>query len=554
MVPFVWLKNDMTTLKNNFTWQALIQHQKTMARVHIRDLFAQEENRFERFSCEAPGLFLDYSKNFITDETQRLLIQLAEERNLNSAIESLFAGENINGSEERPALHMALRAPIDQIVIVNNRNIIPDIHANLLKMQDIVTRVREKKYLGFSGEAITDVIHIGIGGSDLGPALAYDALSPYIDTVRCHFISIYDVLTIRSLLTQLNPATTLVIIVSKSFTTQETLAAAEFIKHWLFRASPNVELAKPQLIGVTTVIEQAKTFGILPENILPIEKWVGGRFSLWSAVGLSIAIAIGMESFRQLLAGAYAMDIHFRNTPFSQNVPVILGVLGIWYNNFFSAKTHAIIPYGSHLNRLPTYLQQLHMESQGKCVQQNGESIDYETGTIIWGGTGTNSQHSFHQLLMQGTHLVPVDFVLPITVDSFKLDESRLQLIAHCLAQSRILMQGYLAEEILQDFQQQFSLVPHQVIPGNGPSNTILLPQLTPYSLGALLALYEHKVFTQSVIWGINPFDQWGVEQGKQLAKGLLRDLQSQHMDDTHDSSTRGLMCKIFHFHQTNKI
>lgn len=505
-------------------WPTLNKHAHMMTSVHMRDLFTQNKNRYNQFSLDAAGLFLDYSKNRITSETVDLLIDLAKQCQLNAAIEQQFTGAMMNHTEQRAVLHTALRDSSSRPIYVNNENIKPLVHQTLQRMEMFAERIRMSN--------ITDVIHLGIGGSDVGPAMIYKALhNDHHSGPLCHFISYLDSEHIAQKLKTLNPATTMVLVVSKSFTTTETLTNAELLSAWLGPTK-----IATQFMAVTMRVDRAKNFGIQEGNIFPMWDWVGGRYSLWSAVGLSLAIALGMETFRELLAGAELMDQHFRHTEFHNNMPVILGMLGIWYNNFFDAKTSAVIPYSHRLSLLPNYLQQSHMESQGKRVNTKGESITHNTGAILWGGVGTDSQHSFHQLLMQGQHLVPVDFILPQrhTVNG----ALNKQLIANCLAQSQALMCGYIPEK-------KDSLEPHKIILGNNPSNTIMFVALTPKTLGALVALYEHKIFVQSVIWGINAYDQWGVERGKVLAQSILDEIETGNVSENHDASTIGLLQKI---------
>ncbi len=537
----------MNNLTDSQSWQALRSHYCEMEAVRMRDLFEQDEARYQKFSLQVGDLLLDYSKNRIVDKTLKLLCQLAEGQGLSDQIDQLFNGQLINQSERRAALHTALRDRGSEPIWVQGRDIRVDVLSNFARMQTFVNDVREARYCGFSGESITDVVNLGIGGSDLGPGMAYMALQSYADNIKCHYYSFCDEHYIKERLAELDPRRTIVIVVSKSFTTQETLTMARYAKHWLMEAGSDLALNK-QFIAVTANIERALAFGVAKANVFPLWDWVGGRFSLWSSVGLSLALAIGMEHFSELLAGAEAMDVHFRQSDFNRNMPVILALLNIWYNNFFEATTKAIIPYSRQLQFFPAYLQQLHMESQGKNVAQNGMKLTYTTGPILWGGTGSNSQHSFHQLLMQGSHLVPVDFILPLKVYP-NSDFINSQLIANCFAQSRTLMNGHLLKEAIADLKSQGlddeqakHIAPHKVIPGNCPSNVLLLSRLNPYNLGLLLALYEHKVFVQSVIWNINAFDQWGVEQGKRLASQLVADLQNCKLSQNYDHSTSQLM------------
>lgn len=496
----------MKRLTDKRSWQQLKAHYQEVKDRSILDLFSADDRRFEHFSLETAGLFCDFSKNSVDQQTLSLLFALADDCNLRGAIERLFSGELVNVSEQLPAWHTALRDP-------DNHN--DAIQATFSKMRHWADAIREKRYLSANGQPITDILHVGIGGSHLGSAVIYDALGAISEPqLQCHFITDEDQNALSKKLSQLNPSTTLVIVVSKSFATAETIINAKRILPWLQSASDAA--LKKQLVAVTASPDLAIALGVLPENIFPVEDWVGGRYSLWSAVSLSVAIAFGWELFSELLSGAYAMDQHFRSEPWSQNLPVIIGLIGVWYRNFFNAETQAIIPYHAALRFLPTHLQQLHMESLGKSVTQSGEAIDYNTGAIIWGGVGPSSQHSFHQLLLQGNCRVPIDFIVT--------QEDRRQYI-NCLAQASVLVQG---EEPSESCRR---------IVGNVPSNMMVMEKITAFSLGALLAMYEHRVFVQSVIWDINAFDQWGVECGKSLAKRLLSD----NFEGLVDASTRGL-------------
>lgn len=543
----------MSTITQSVAWQALNAHYSQLEQSSMRELFANDSQRFEKFSLEVAGLLLDYSKNRITEQTRSLLIKLAETANLGTQIEQLFSGHPLNSSENRPALHTALRATGDASIYVNGQNIIPDIQTTLARMEQLVNAITTGEWRGYNGEKITDIVNIGIGGSDLGPQMATQALRPYTNkNLHCHFISNIDGHHLEQILGHLKPTNTLFIISSKSFTTQETLHNAEVARAWLKQAAniSDKPLLNNHFIAVTAKPNAAVAFGIPESHILPFWDWVGGRFSIWSATGLPLALSIGMPHFKQLLAGTHAMDMHFRTAPFQQNMPIILALLGIWYINFFGATSHAIVPYDQRLHLLPAYLQQADMESNGKAVQHNGQPVNWCTGSIIWGGVGTNSQHAFHQLLHQGTHFTPVDFIIA-KQSHHKLINHHELLTAHCLAQSQALMKGKNAAEIQFELEQQgFSeqeikhLLPHKIIPGNRPSNTFVLSTLSPYMLGVLLALYEHKIFTQSVIWNINCFDQWGVELGKQLSEKILHRLKTQTASDDKelDSSTENLI------------
>ncbi len=533
----------MPYLIKTTAWRNLQEHQRDIEGTHMGVWFAEDSQRFRRFSLESLGFLLDYSKNRITQKTIDLLCHLAQTRKLEDRIEQLFSGAIVNISENRPALHTALRHLQTDPIIVDGENIVLAVQATLATMNKIVTQIRQRHYLGFSGQPIDTIIHFGIGGSDLGPVMAFNALESYVDSkIAYHFISHQDADHVQQVLSTLNPSTTLLIIASKSFTTGETLANAEVAKAWVLAAAPNAEAAAVHFIAVTAKPERAIKFGISPEQVLHLWEWVGGRFSVWSAVGLIIAIAIGMEKFNEFLAGAHAMDLHFRNSDFKNNIPVILGLLDVWYNNFLSIPNRAVISYGRSLRYLPDHLQQVYMESLGKRVDELGKPAECETGFIVWGGSGSNSQHSFHQLLMQGNQPVAIDFILP-------LDNPAL--IAYCLAQSQVLMVGYTENQVQKELNQKQEsglppgFVAQQVIPGNCPNNMLLFPKVTPYALGALLALYEHRVFVNSVIWGVNAFDQWGVERGKNLAKQISGELSTKFQNDHYDSSTAGLITWI---------
>lgn len=538
----------MTSITKTPQWQTLQQQQDILLGYHLRDLFAQDPLRFQHFSLSAAGLLLDFSKNRLTAETITLLCQLAQAARVPEKIELLFTGHPVNTTENRAALHTALRQQNDTPIFVNGKNIIPEIRDVEQRMESITQAILQQKWRGYSGKAITDVVNIGIGGSALGPAMVASALKPYANSqLRCHFVSNIDGSHIQETLRTLNPETTFFIISSKTFTTQETLYNGRSARKWLMRSAPNDKAIHNHFLAVTAQPRRAAEFGIPEENILPIWDWVGGRFSLWSAVGLPIALSVGYDNFRQLLRGAAAMDEHFRTAPLSQNMPIMLALLSIWYTNFWGAAAHAVLPYEENLHLLPSYLQQAQMESLGKQVKQDGAAVDYTTGMIIWGGVGTNGQHAFHQLLHQGTRFLLTDFILTAR-SHYELDDHHAALFANGLSQSKALMFGKTAEETYDELLQQGvaeetakKLLSHKIMSGNRPSNTIVLPQLTPYYLGALIALYEHKIFTQSVIWDINCFDQWGVELGKAMSLEILDDLEGVQ-DSVQDASTRGLI------------
>ncbi|MDT8398437.1 MAG: glucose-6-phosphate isomerase [Pseudomonadales bacterium] len=535
-------------------WQALARHIEDLRTSSLAGLFQQDDQRFEHFSIEAAGLTLDYSKNFLTEETLKLLLALAEKCQLSQAIADMFDGCAINTSEQRPALHVALRSPQQNTVQEQA------VHACLNKMQGFVEAVLEGNWTGHEGKAITDVVNIGIGGSDLGPAMVYQALTPYhVPGLNCHFVSNVDPAHLLQTLTGLNPETTLFIVASKSFSTLETSMNAILARQWFLDSGAPPNALSHHFVAVSANVDKAAAFGIDPANIFPLWDWVGGRYSLWSAIGLPIALGVGMENFRALLAGAHIMDEHFRTAPARANMPVLMGLLTIGYLNFFGAETQVVLPYAQNLHLFPAFLQQLDMESLGKSVHRDGSAVDTTTGGIIWGSAGTNGQHSFHQLLHQGTHLIPADFIVAAQTHYEQSAESlaqHRQLLANCFSQSQALMLGKTLTEATTELQAQgldpaavATLAPHKVIAGNRPSNTLLMQKLTPRALGSLIAAYEHKVYVQSVILGIDAFDQWGVELGKTLSTTLHQALERQDCKEEQnvdssafDSSTRGLI------------
>ncbi len=530
-------------------WHALAEHRRSMQGFSLRQAFAEDPQRFERFSLNGCGLFLDYSKNLIEDSTRQQLVQLAEQAGLQQAIAALFAGEPVNGSEARPALHTALRRPMGDVLMVDGRNVMPEIHQVLHKMTELVGRIHNGLWRGYNEHPITDVVNIGIGGSFLGPQLVSEALLPFAQKgVRCHYLANIDGSEFHALAARLRAETTLFIVSSKSFTTLETLKNAMAARGWyLAQGGSEAELHR-HFIAVTSNLEAAEAFGMRRENIFPLWDWVGGRYSLWSAIGLPIALAIGMSNFKEILAGAHAMDEHFQSAPFAQNMPVLLALLGIWYGNFWDAQSHAILPYDHYLRNFTKHLQQLDMESNGKGVRQDGSLLDYHSGPVIWGGVGCNGQHAYHQLLHQGTRLIPADFIVPV-VSYNPVADHHQWLYANCLSQSQALMLGKSRAEAeaelrargLDEAEVQ-RLAPHKVVPGNRPSNTLVLDRVSPRRLGALVALYEHKVFVQSAIWGINAFDQWGVELGKELGRSVYQGLTGFDTPPAADASTQGLI------------
>jgi glucose-6-phosphate isomerase len=529
-------------------WQQLATHFEQTKAIQMQQLFAADPLRTEKMHIEWQDFLVDYSKNRVTDETMDLLLDLAKEMNLSDAIQQYFAGEIINQTENRAVLHTALRATSTEAILVDGVDVLPEITAVKKNIKQFSDEVISGKRLGFSGKPFTDVVNIGIGGSDLGPAMVVEALQFYKNHLNVHFVSNVDGDHVQEVLKKLNPETTLFVIVSKTFTTQETLTNAETIRSWFLQSGTQAAVAQ-HFVAVSTNIERVTAFGISPDAIFPMWDWVGGRFSLWSAVGLSISLAVGFDHFEGLLAGANNMDAHFKNEAFDKNIPVVLALLSIWYNNFYGAESEALIPYTQYLQKLAPYLQQGIMESNGKCVGRDGKPVNYQTGTIIWGEPGTNSQHAFFQLIHQGTKLIPTDFI------GFKQSlhgnkDHHDKLMSNFFAQTEALLMGKTAEQVTAEFgKQQLSreaadfLLPFKVFEGNKPTNTILIDQLTPVSLGALVALYEHKLFVQGVIWNIFSYDQWGVELGKQLASSILTEIDSQQISQ-HDASTTFLLHK----------
>lgn len=530
-------------------WKKLQQHYDKTSKLHMRNMFEKESDRFDRFSLSFNDILFDYSKNIITEEIMSLLYQMAEQSDLSSWIEKMFSGEKINHTEDRAVLHVALRTREQKELLVDGEDIIAKVHHELERIRDISDAIRSRRWLGCTGQGITDVVNIGIGGSDLGPKMVTEALRPYaLQDLRNHFVSNLDENHINDTLEGLNPETTLFIVSSKSFGTLETKTNAETARKWFLESIKDESQLEKHFLAVSANVKAAVDFGINPNNILSMWDWVGGRYSLWSSIGLPIAIAIGMDNFEAMLGGAYEMDEHFRNTPFEKNIPVNMALIGIWYNNFFQAQTHAILPYDEHMRSFPAYLQQADMESNGKCVDRDGKTITYETGPILFGEIGIKGQHAFYQLLHQGTKLVPADFLAPIT--AYKcIKRHHRALMSNVFAQTEALMKGRTEEEAREELQQQglteeaiSELLPYKIFPGNKPTNTILFYTLDPKTLGSLIAMYEHKVFVQGVIWNLNSFDQWGVELGKQLAGTILNELDNNDPVISHDSSTNGLI------------
>lgn len=538
----------MSTLTNSPVWKKLEQHYQATHNIQMRDLFAQDPDRFNHFSLRFNDILFDFSKNRITSETLKLLLDLAEQAKLHDKIEAMFTGQKINRTEDRAVLHIALRNRSNTPILVDGKDVMPEVNRVLAKMRDFSEKVRSGAWKGYTGKAITDVVNVGIGGSDLGPKMVTLALEHYANpNLRSHFVSNVDGTDMAETLKKVSPETTLFLIASKTFTTQETMTNAHSARDWFLAAAKDEAAVAKHFVALSTNTEKVKQFGIDPDNMFEFWDWVGGRYSLWSAIGLSIAIAVGMDNFEALLTGAHQVDQYFRATPFEQNIPVIMALVGIWYNNFFGAQTEAILPYDQYLSRFPAYFQQGDMESNGKSVTSEGEKIDYSTGPIIWGEPGTNGQHAFYQLIHQGTKLIPCDFLASVDTHN-KLGNHHEILIANFLAQTEALMKGKTAEEARAeliasgDKNPSDLLVAAKTFAGNKPSNSFLYKSLDPQTLGSLIALYEHKIFTQGIIWDINSFDQWGVELGKQLAKVIEPELKGNQPVNSHDSSTNGLM------------
>jgi glucose-6-phosphate isomerase len=537
------MKTQIAPLSECQAWKSLAAHHQRIRELHLRQLFADDPKRGERMTAEAVGLYLDYSKNRITDETLKLLLQLAEESGLRERIDAMFRGEKINVTENRAVLHVALRSPRGASIIVDGENVVPQVHAVLDKMADFSNRVRNGAWKGHTGKLIRNVINIGIGGSDLGPVMAYEALKHYSErAMTFRFVSNVDGTDFAEAVQDLEPAETLFIISSKTFTTLETMTNAHTAREWLLAGLGGDEKSVAKhFVAVSTNAAEVAQFGIDTDNMFGFWDWVGGRYSMDSAIGLSTMLAIGPEDFRAMLDGFYQMDEHFRTTPFERNLPVLMGLLAVWYNDFFGAQTVAVLPYEQYLKRFPAYLQQLTMESNGKHVTLDGNKVACDTGPIYWGEPGTNGQHSFYQLIHQGTRLIPCDFIA-FTKTLNPLGQHHDMLLANVFAQTEALAFGKTAEQVKAEETPDW-LVPHRVFDGNRPSNTILADRLTPETLGKLVALYEHSVFTQGVIWNIDSFDQWGVELGKVLAQRIIPELESKAEPAlSHDSSTNNLI------------
>jgi glucose-6-phosphate isomerase len=543
----------MTTTTASPAWQALQAHSETIRKLHLRDLFAEDPDRFERLSVRLGDLLLDYSKHRVTTETMELLFDLARFADVERWRDKMFSGEKINSTENRAVLHVALRNRSGKPIVVDGHDVMPGVEGVLGRMRDFSERVRSGAWRGATGEAITDIVNIGIGGSDLGPLMVCEALKPYQrQDLRPHFVSNVDAAHLTHTISRLDPTRTLFIVASKTFTTQETMTNAASARAWLTDALGEDAVAK-HFVAVSTNAAEVARFGIDTANMFEFWDWVGGRYSLWSAIGLPIVLAVGFERFLELLEGAHAMDEHFQTTPLDQNLPVIMGLLGVWYRNFLGASTVALIPYDQHLSRFAAYFQQGDMESNGKFVRRDGTRVDYATGPIIWGEPGTNGQHAFFQLLHQGTELIPADFMAAAQSQTPMRDHHD-KLLANFLAQTEALAFGKTEAEARSELEKKglsgealAALLPHKIFEGNRPTTSILYERLTPHRLGSLIALYEHKIFVQGIVWGINSFDQWGVELGKELASRILPELNGDEPITTHDSSTNGLINHFKH-------
>lgn len=526
-------------------WSKLEEHFNSIKDVQMKEWFKEDEQRANRFTIKWEDFYVDYSKNRITQKTIELFKELADEIDLKDAISKYFSGDKINKTEDRAVLHTALRAKETDAVFVDGKNVIPEIYQVKQKIKAFTNQIVGGNSKGFTGKPFTDIVNIGIGGSDLGPAMVVDSLQFYKNHLTTHFVSNVDGDHVNEILKKLNPETTLFVIVSKTFTTQETLSNANTIKEWFLKSASKQDIAR-HFVAVSTNIEKVKGFGIEEENIFPMWDWVGGRFSLWSAVGLSISLSIGYNNFESLLTGAHKMDMHFKNEAYDKNIPVLLAFISIWYNNFFKAESEAVIPYSQYLNQFTTYLQQAIMESNGKSIDRNGEATDYQTGTIIWGEPGTNSQHAFFQLIHQGTKLIPADFI-GFAKSLYGNKDHQDKLMSNFFAQTEALLNGKTRENVISEMkdlnlsEESNNQIPFKIFEGNNPTNTIFIEKLTPESLGKLIAMYEHKIFVQGVIWNVFSYDQFGVELGKQLAGKILSELNTSFVDN-HDSSTVNLI------------
>lgn len=539
----------MSVLTLSAAWRALQEHHKKMTAVHMRDLFAADPARFQKFSLRFDDILFDYSKNRITEETMVHLLALAEQAGLAEQIQAMFSGVKINNTEGRAVLHVALRNRSNRPILVDGRDVMPDVNRVLARMETFSEAVRSGAWRGYTGLPITDIVNIGIGGSDLGPKMVVEALTPYTRRdLRAHFVSNVDGTDIAETLKKVQPETTLFLIASKTFTTQETMANAHTARAWFLEAAKEETAVASHFAALSTNTDGVVAFGIDPDNMFEFWDWVGGRYSLWSAIGLSIALAVGFDNFVALLTGAHKVDEHFRTAPFARNIPVIMALLGVWYNNFFDAQSHAILPYDQYMQHFPSYFQQGDMESNGKSVTRGGAPVDYSTGPVIWGQPGTNGQHAFYQLIHQGTKLIPCDFLAPAQSHN-PVGNHHTLLLSNFFAQPEALMRGKTAVEVRAELGGSSvssdaleALVAAKTFAGNRPSNAFLFKMLTPETLGSLIALYEHKIFAQGIIWNINSFDQMGVELGKVLAKAILPELAGVGQVSSHDSSTNGLI------------
>jgi glucose-6-phosphate isomerase len=530
-------------------WKALLLHHAEMKTVQIKDLFKKDSKRFEKMSITLNDIIFDYSKNIITDETLEKLLQLAEDCKVKNAIQAIFDGEKINGTENRAVMHTALRNFSGQSMSIDGEDVMPEVRETRQKMKAFCEKIHSGEWKGYSGKKIKNIVNIGIGGSDLGPVMVTEALKPYwIEGINAYFVSNVDGTQIVETLKNVNPEETLFTIASKTFTTQETMTNAQTARDWFLKSAKDEKFVAKHFVALSTNEEGVKKFGIDPENMFVFWDWVGGRYSLWSSIGLSIALTIGYDNFEKLLKGAESSDHHFRTADFKENIPVIMALVGLWYTNFFGSETEAIFPYDQYMHRFPAYFQQGNMESNGKHTDRNGNDVTYSTGPVVWGEPGTNGQHAFYQLIHQGTHLIPCDFIAP-AISHNPVGEHHKILVSNFIAQTEALMNGKNAEQVATELKeagmersQMEKLIPFKVFTGNKPTNSFLLKEITPFSLGALTALYEHKIFIQGVIWNIFSFDQWGVELGKQLATNVLPQLDNNDDIESHDASTNGLI------------
>ncbi len=529
-------------------WKKLEEYYFEFEGIQMKELFAVDPNRFKKYSLRFEDILLDYSKNIIDDEIREMLIELAIECGVEEATESMFGGQKINITENRSVLHVALRNRSNEPILVDGEDVMPEVNSVLMQMKSFSDEIISGIWKGYTGKAITDVVNIGIGGSDLGPLMVTEALKPYKNHLNLHFVSNVDGTHIAETLKAVNPETTLFIIASKTFTTQETMTNANTAKDWFIASAKDIKQVAKHFVAVSTNEKAVSEFGIDTKNMFRFWDWVGGRYSFWSAIGLSIVLGIGFDNYVELLEGAHAMDNHFRDTEFHENIPVTLALIGIWYNNFYGTETEAILPYDQYMHRFAAYFQQGNMESNGKYVDRNGEQVDYQTGPIIWGEPGTNGQHAFYQLIHQGTKLIPCDFIAP-AISHNQLGDHHVKLLANFFAQTEAMMVGKTKEQVIAELKtagksdnEIEKLLPYKIFPGNIPTNSVLVKKITPRVLGSLIAMYEHKIFVQGVIWNIFSFDQWGVELGKQLANAILPELTHDEPVIGHDSSTNGLI------------